>query len=225
MFSDISINSSHTESNLASVEAKNSDLPSQPNALEDFCLRSAVEQQHNDEEHRTVIISRLPDIFEVVETHSIEACSCNSVPERFQFWKKVHYFLIWHGAPCRNRDRPTRSFLYLSLTLSSAYPIVLLVQLSGLSKHALISKNRLRNSEFISDSSRHFWARKTFLIMSSTFICWFICSLYGKSYNFALRNFHIVIWWTPISRAGLLKRNVRSLKSMVFNLSFLFLPI
>lgn len=64
---------SHTESNLANVEAEESDLLSLLNRFESFDLDTAIQQRRNEQKPHSVEISYLTDRYEVVERHSTKA--------------------------------------------------------------------------------------------------------------------------------------------------------
>lgn len=81
----------HAESNLASVETRESCLLFLFNGQESYSLRNAVQQEHNKYEHHLVVLLCLSDSFEVMEAHSIKALFWNSVLNCFHFRKnKVH---------------------------------------------------------------------------------------------------------------------------------------
>lgn len=74
------IKSSHTETTLWHLEARESGLLYLSNSLKAFGLSAEVMQRHYEEEYHPLEISSLPDCFDVVETHSIEAYSCDCIP-------------------------------------------------------------------------------------------------------------------------------------------------
>lgn len=88
--------------------------------------------------------------------------------------------------------------------------------------HDLQSSERIRfsNSEPFSISLRQYWAKFILLIWSSSLIRWCIRSLNGKNSHSPARNFHIVAYRTPLSRAAFLKDKVRSSENIFLILSF-----
>lgn len=78
--SNIPIKRSHTESNQASLEARDSSLLFSSKCLEDTGLSTSEKQPQNKKEKHLVKISCVPGNFEVVEIHSNEILFCNSVP-------------------------------------------------------------------------------------------------------------------------------------------------
>lgn len=83
----------HTESSLEGVKVRKLGVLFVASASEAFHLGTAEQQRHEKEDNHHVEISRLPDSFEVMETHIIEASFCNSARKRFNLRRnKVQIF-------------------------------------------------------------------------------------------------------------------------------------
>lgn len=79
-FSENPIKSSHMELDVTGVDTRKSGWFSLISSLQAFGLSTTVKQWRNEKEYLPAEISCLPDRLEVVETQSMEANVCTSVP-------------------------------------------------------------------------------------------------------------------------------------------------